>query len=194
MKGFKLFESQERIYYWVASKPEPIQIGFYLPPGPTTFQDDKNFPRNTIEQVFEAVRKKYKPNAPSRLGGIFLCPNLDTCNYYLRAFRKNGGLYKVQLESSEKPFLTDGDVWGDCFYRIMRDSVFGPEKITFERAYELGKDCALQYWQGGRSEVEKAEYILPGTAKVKVLGPATKSDNEHPAWLPNPDYDGPRED
>ena len=165
MKNFKLFESENQ-YYWVPSKNIPIQPGFQIPPGPTTFTNDLHFPRAIVEQVFETVRKKINPSAPSRIGGIFLCQDINCCRYYQKVYKTNA-LYKVKIESHETPFLTDSDAWGDGFHKISRWTVYSRKPIDFETAYELGQYYAEKYWQP--SDIEQPEVLVAGSAKVIVV-------------------------
>lgn len=89
-------------FYW--STDRLVSPGFEVP---------QAVPRDTpVEDVFERVRQRAAPQAPSRLRCVYVCPKLG------RGFcsgRRHEHVYKVKVWG--KVFTTDGGFWTEAVFR-----------------------------------------------------------------------------
>lgn len=148
---FKLWiESQENQMFWVSRKSDMVKSGFLVKPV------DKSKWRQTkiaVENMFEKIRQKINPNAPSRLSCIFLYPSLEACSIQ----GMDSKIYAVKVTGGKR-FLADADVFADCFYRSIID---GEDD---ESIYNNGKECAIHYWQG--TSINSPEVLVDGVVEV----------------------------
>lgn len=131
----------KQIMFW--STDSPVEIGFVVP---------KARPRNPkLEEIFEEARKKYSPEAPSRLDCVFVCPNNGRgfCN------GRTHGDYVYKVLVTGKIFATDGGLWTEAHFRP-----------------EYADGWAKQYWNpGGNLNINMAEEVLVD-GSVVVVGEA----------------------
>lgn len=106
-----LHQVSEAQFYWASSRP--VSLGFRVP---------KAHPRATdLEDVFEGVRQKHAPGAPSRLSCVFVCP------VYGRGFCSESntwlttsGKYVYRVSVTGTVFTTDGGMWTEARFDPMR--------------------------------------------------------------------------
>lgn len=138
-----LYRVNDGVFYW--SSDRPVQDGFRVP---------KARPRAAhLEAVFEEVRKREAPKAPSRLDCVFVCPIKDS------GFCQSGKskyVYRVRVQGTV--FTTDGGFWTEA---------------TFGRI-ENAAGWAMSYWNPdsnpNRLRINRAEEsLVDGTVIVEAL-------------------------
>jgi hypothetical protein len=108
------------VFYWSTDRPVPI--GFRVP---------KARPRKAeVEEAFERVRKQVRPEAPSRLDTIFVCPVKK------QGFCRGGwsGPYVYKVRVTGKTFTTDGGFFTEAIFRpgsaeSWADGYWQPERL-----------------------------------------------------------------
>ncbi len=91
-------------FYWATK--EPVPIGFRVPVAR---------PRSaTIEEIFEQVRRRVAPEAPSRLNCVFVCPvsKRGFCSQSSTGY----GNYVYRVSVTGKVFTTDGGFWTEAVF------------------------------------------------------------------------------
>lgn len=162
-------EATKNIFYWVPSKPQPVQVGMKVPPSGTNFEGFVGPYKKIAEEVFEKVRQEVSPNSPSRLNGIFLCPDPNTCKYYLRLHKTS--IYEVELISGNY-VVVDAHRFGDCMTSMMKPAVYAHRPLEFDEAYKYGRYCAEEYWLS-HEDLENPEVLADRNANVVVLRQVT---------------------
>jgi len=113
------------------------------------------------EKLIERVRREEFPSRPSRLGAIFLAPDLESARKWcmLRMYRY---LYLVEMQGNA--FVTDGEIYTE-FIRAF-------ERGDFEGAILF----AEQYWSPRFFEWSTPEIVLQGRARVIELVEEVESE------------------
>jgi hypothetical protein len=129
---------------------------------------------NFQEDVFDEVRIKTNPEAPSRIGCIFLCPKLDS-GFCSKPSEWSARTHVYEVLFSGTIFTTDSEMWTearqDCM-RALGGNMYGgaPSRWLNTAARERAKDeissWARSYWQGNTS-YGMEESICDGVA---ILG------------------------
>jgi hypothetical protein len=127
-----LRQVSDATFFWSTGRPVPI--GFQVP---------KAHPRDAeLEGIFEQVRQRLAPQAPSRLDCVFVCPLPERgfCSHST-SWRGDGKfVYKVSVTGNT--FTTDGGYWTEAKFRPERaeswaESYWNPRgRITDNRAEE----------------------------------------------------------
>jgi hypothetical protein len=174
-------------YYWTASNPGvAVRIGMKVPKSTATWRMGSPLSGATLAEGFlEDVRKDEFPMAPSRLGGVFVCPSPEGfCGE--RAANWSGlgaGVYAVRVTG--RVLHTAADIFDEVtramgnvadYTRVAKSWRAGPrpEKASeyderVKKARERALYHAREYWRGSTwAGHQQPEVIVDG--EVTVLG------------------------
>ena len=136
-----IHQVSDAIMFW--SSESPAEIGFVIP---------KAKPRDPkTEAIFESVRRKLNPDAPSRLDCVFVCPIKGSGFCSGSKYSSRSHIYKVKVTG--KVFTTDGGYW--------TEAMMVPRNWSEEDRFDRIKGWAKEYWNPrGNITVNMAEETL----------------------------------
>ena len=132
----------DKVYYWQTSGPYRGQVEFGVTHVP------KAIPRQSgnVEEIFEAVRKEFYPERPSRYDCVFLCENLE--GFSGRSFcrfpaKDDGETYEVKLQGDFKVFRANAEYFTEAVFRK-----------------DMAEEYAHEYWKGKESNITFLEVLV----------------------------------
>jgi len=137
-----------------------------------TWYDDPE--RQAIEDALEGIRQEVAPDAPSRIGAIFLAPDIKAAEGWCGVGEK-GNIYEVLMHG--KYHIANGETFTEFHVKTHRGDIGG--------ARAWGED----YWKASPSNMHTwrmPEIVLQGTAHVVRLV------KKHKGRRPNPVEDPAR--
>ena len=156
MGEFKEFVDA-KIMYWSPNKEDdygkpyhPVQIGQPVPRS-SNLQDRS---MRALSDAFEAVRKEVNPSAPSRIGAIFLSPDIKSAKMWLE-----DKLFEVKVEG--KYYITNAELWTEAAFRLPRPITSLDDVIKRVWAW------ASEYWSNPKY-ITIPEAIVDGNAKTII--------------------------
>lgn len=148
-----------KTYYWRTIKnPDQIKPGWNVPPFYAKGETLK-----IVEALFEDIRKKEFPTRPSRVGAVFVCPDLRS------QFCRDSKATVFEVAVKGNTFATDSDyISSAAGYAVNIRYKVGDMGENMEQI----RDLARSYWKGSPAA---DEIIVDGT--VTILGPLKGTRN-----------------